>query len=91
MSVAYVYTTPVSITSVSVYIGLCLPAQQSTAMQLAQLYLGGNFLKGTLPASWSECRSVSLYLDTVSDQRKPLALHSEALKMAYVQTLEQIS
>lgn len=50
-------------------------------LQLVQLYLGGNFLKGTLPELWSECRSVSLYLDTVSDQRKPLTLHSEALKL----------
>ena len=33
-------------------------------LQLAGLGLRENLLEGTLPESWSECSSVSLYLDT---------------------------
>ena len=37
-------------------------------LQLTDLSLGDNLLEGTLPELWSDCRSVRLYLDTVSDQ-----------------------
>ena len=66
VSVAYVDAMSLSIASVSVFL-----KKHPLLLQLARLYLGDNLLEGTLPASWSECRSVSLYLDTVSDQCKP--------------------
>ena len=62
-------STEMSLSIMSV-LGLIFLPSNSLPLQLAQLYLGDNLLEGTLPASWSECRSVSLYLDTFSDHRK---------------------
>lgn len=66
--VAYVYMMSLLIISISVYVFL---QQNPPPAQVENLSLENNLLQGTLPESWSECSSVSLYLDTVFDQCEP--------------------